>query len=566
MATFAFCPVVPLNEQLSFTTHSSSKTLKLSATTSCPNSRRIRRTFSVIGCISPHQKSTGSTETDCVVVAASSTDSELLRNSLSIPSYDPSLITLLLDLFRQDLRNVQVGRMYGPVYQVDNLFGPVTMITDYNAVVEVARKPHLFAASGAFPTQFINLLGHDAILFNDGSKHKRERNRISPAFLPSSIPSFHSRIVHHARGLFNSLATNVSTKSRPIEATHLIKSYFLDLIIKLTMSVDQNLAGNDHQHSNNYNKTSTILSSLFVQFANGLVSPTFMPAYHKAIQASQTLRNELRSIFLRRLRSGNARAKLRDVRNSLQDDKVGNVLRGGCADLISVLIATSSLHLPEIDDNAVYDSKEGAAEVQSLVDMLAFLWFAGYTTQSGTLLCVIMEIFSDAPLLERLQHEQTNVRELTPQSIMNDMPLLSSVLTESMRINSAATLVFRRTTEDVSVLGYFIPKGTVVGIDYISANNDPSIFQDPDDFTPDRFANNPELARKVLLFGAPGSPHYCIGASLATVILKTTLAVMIREFDIDVKPWKRRSIKTLPETVPRDGVWVRKCEHKCTKT
>lgn len=484
------------------------------------------------------------------------------ENLFQTPVYRPSFLVTLYDLFRQTIRNVEIGRVHGPVYKTNNLFGSLTMVTDHDAIVEMSRKPYLFSSSGAFPLQFVNLLGYGAFLFADGTRHATSRGRVSHALLPSITPTFHNTIVHQARKFFRSLEAETSATTNPVSMINPAKQYFLDLVIKIAINEEQHLRKQVFDNNNNYELAAKKLSSAFIEYADGFVSPTFLPAYQRAKQARDVLDKELNKLFLRRLQDKNTRAKLRLVRNRLLNDKIANVLRVAHADLMSILIATSSLELPECDEDTIYTEQKELKEIRSLSDTLRLLWVAGDATQTSAFLCVIMEIFSDAVLLKRLIDEQRRIPELTAHTVTHNMHLLSSVLTESMRINPAVQMMFRRTTEDVIVLNHLIPKETVVGLDYSSANMDGFIFRNPDEFIPDRFVGNLELARKVLLFGAIGSVHYCVGASLATTILKTTLAVMLREFDVDIKPWKTRSVRHILDSVPQDGVWIYSCRQK----
>ncbi|MXM62705.1 cytochrome P450 [Streptomyces sp. HUCO-GS316] len=70
---------------------------------------------------------------------------------------------------------------------------------------------------------------------------------------------------------------------------------------------------------------------------------------------------------------------------------------------------------------------------------------------------------------------------------------------------------FQRTaTQDTELGGKQIKKGDRVGIFYASANHDPDVFENPDDFDITRDPN-PHLG-----FGG-GGPHYCLGKSLAVL-------------------------------------------------
>lgn len=460
------------------------------------------------------------------------------------------------------MRNVELGRLYGPVYKTKGLFGAVTVITNQNAIVEMSRKPHLFASSDAFARSFIDVVGEDSIGFIDGKKHRNARARVAPAFAQSTIPSYFDTTVNHARGFFQTLSNNVDHNSGPVDIVKTIKKFFLDLIITLTLNTNSSDRSRRSGNSHDCDANSEKLGSLFIQFANAVTLPEFLPASKQGNRASKTLEKELSSILYGRLRDKDARLELKNVRDCLLNDKIGKVLSSRRADLMSVLIASSSLELPENDDEAMFDRKEDKEEIGSLARTLRTLWFAGFTTQSGALSCAIMEIFSDPALLKRLQDEQDSIPNLTAQSVANDMPLLSSTLSESMRVNSPIPALFRRATEDVVILNHLIPEGTSVVMDYSAANMDSTNFQNADDFIPDRFIKKPELMRKALLFGGLGSAHYCIGASLAMANMKTTLAVMMREFDVDVKPWRKRAVRMLPDTQPRDGVWIRSCKPK----
>jgi len=70
-------------------------------------------------------------------------------------------------------------------------------------------------------------------------------------------------------------------------------------------------------------------------------------------------------------------------------------------------------------------------------------------------------------------------------------------------------IVFQRTAlEDTILGGIEIGRGQRVGICYSAANNDPEVFDHPENFDVTRDPN-PHLG-----FGG-GGPHYCLGANLA---------------------------------------------------
>jgi cytochrome P450 len=87
--------------------------------------------------------------------------------------------------------------------------------------------------------------------------------------------------------------------------------------------------------------------------------------------------------------------------------------------------------------------------------------------------------------------------------------------------------------------GYALPPGTTVAAQSWSVHRDPSVFSYPDTFIPDRWLettspdNSEQLAKMqqhLMPFGL-GS-RVCVGQSLAMIVLRVAIAVIVRNFDI----------------------------------
>ncbi len=114
---------------------------------------------------------------------------------------------------------------------------------------------------------------------------------------------------------------------------------------------------------------------------------------------------------------------------------------------------------------------------------------------------------------------------------------------------------FRRTaTRDVELHGRTIREGDKVLLWYVSSNRDEAVYEDPQRLDVTRSADHQA-------FGA-GGRHFCLGAALARLELKTLLAETLRRFpDIELagEPTRARSLflnqlKTLPvRFTPQSG-------------
>ncbi len=94
---------------------------------------------------------------------------------------------------------------------------------------------------------------------------------------------------------------------------------------------------------------------------------------------------------------------------------------------------------------------------------------------------------------------------------------------------ASPVMTFRRTaTRDTEIAGQAIAAGDKVVMFYSSANRDESIFERPNDFDVGRDPN------RHVGFGG-GGPHFCMGASLARMQLKTIFTELLGRFpELDV--------------------------------
>ncbi len=79
----------------------------------------------------------------------------------------------------------------------------------------------------------------------------------------------------------------------------------------------------------------------------------------------------------------------------------------------------------------------------------------------------------------------------TEQGVTVCVLLLQAVLNECLRLLPSAPLTSREALEDITVGGWFIPKGTVVHVDIYGIQRDPNHFPQPEEFRPERFFKVP---------------------------------------------------------------------------
>lgn len=134
-------------------------------------------------------------------------------------------------------------------------------------------------------------------------------------------------------------------------------------------------------------------------------------------------------------------------------------------------------------------------------------------------------------------------------------------MTEMLRMHpaSASASVVRKVSKDVEILGHFVPKNMNRFLDIAATQRNPKLYHHPQTIIIiDRFLTREGQPKPppLLTFGAPGSPHYCIGAALAKLMMKTTFATLLREYKYTLKAGQSRKYQILPDAAPESGVLV----------
>uniref|UniRef100_A0A1A8B8G6 Cytochrome P450, family 1, subfamily B, polypeptide 1 n=4 Tax=Nothobranchius furzeri TaxID=105023 RepID=A0A1A8B8G6_NOTFU len=143
----------------------------------------------------------------------------------------------------------------------------------------------------------------------------------------------------------------------------------------------------------------------------------------------------------------------------------------------------------------------------------------------------------------RLQQEVHKVVDRDRLPCIEDqqqLPYVTSFIYEVMRFTSFMPLTIPHSTvKDTSIMGYAIPKNTVVFINQWSINHDPAIWSDPETFDPQRFLDaegslNKDLTSNVLIFSL--GQRRCIGEEIAKMQLFLFTALLAHQCNISADP------------------------------
>lgn len=431
---------------------------------------------------------------------------------------------------------------YGPIWTSNYLVEDFAYVGDYEAVVEILRDSKLFQSEGA-SDEFASIFGVDNLVALDPPQHTRARNVVASAFAPNVFPFYFDRLVTKLRSMWESVLHECESK-RSVKMDPAFRRHYLTIIVELTTGIDMD--------SDSFGE----VRDMFHRLQDSLSSPAFGPVWNDGQKAKSQLADVLKDAVQAKCRNhADTIAALRKYGERFPYQSREHLGRGEL-DVMLIAIAFSEL-------------KSGAAAnenkfVESLCNLMLLLWFAGYGTSAATASCALFEMGWDPSIVAQLTEEQEALvatdgqRNVTYDQVSEKMPLLDSYINEIMRLRPASGSVSRKASKDVEILGRYVKQGTSILVSLGTAMRDPRFFPNPNTLIPDRFVpkEGTPPANEVLSLGASGSPHYCVGGSLAKILMKTTFAVLLRDYSFVLNPKQSRKYKTLPEQVPKSEVEI----------
>ncbi|KAL7249828.1 hypothetical protein ACSBR1_011913 [Camellia fascicularis] len=204
------------------------------------------------------------------------------------------------------------------------------------------------------------------------------------------------------------------------------------------------------------------------------------------------------------------------------DDQPGNKC------LIEIL-----LHLQE----------EGKLEIDisqdNLKGTLLDMFIGGTDTTSTAIEWAMTELIKNPTQLKKAQEEVRRVvgeKSKVNEDDIDQMVYLNWVVKEALRLHAPIPFLFRQESignESTKLGGYDIPPRTRVFINAWAIHRDPKIWDNPEDFVPERFANNLIDFKgqdfNFIPFG--GGRRGCPGFSFGVLIVEYVLANLLYWFD-----------------------------------
>ncbi|XP_034032994.1 cytochrome P450 2F2-like [Thalassophryne amazonica] len=189
-------------------------------------------------------------------------------------------------------------------------------------------------------------------------------------------------------------------------------------------------------------------------------------------------------------------------------------------------------YLDEMDKRG----NSGSSFSEEALRMFALdLHFAGTDTTSNTLLAAFLYLMTYPHVQERCQQEIDQVLAEKHEASFEDrhnMPYVQAVIHEVQRVaNTVPLSVFHSTTKETELMGYSIPKGTIIIQNMSSVLNEEGQWKFPNEFNPENFLNDQgEFFKPEAFMPFSAGPRMCLGEGLARMELFLFIVSLLRKF------------------------------------
>ncbi|TQE12149.1 hypothetical protein C1H46_002219 [Malus baccata] len=198
---------------------------------------------------------------------------------------------------------------------------------------------------------------------------------------------------------------------------------------------------------------------------------------------------------------------------------------------------------------------------QIIKGLILVMLLAGTDTSAVTLEWAMSNLLNHPRVLKKARAEmdaQLGQEHLVEEPDISKLPYLQSIVSETFRLCPAAPLLVPHlSSEDCTIGGFDVPRGTIVLINAWAIHRDPKLWDDPESFKPERFESGEDMSHKLMPFGS--GRRACPGAGLAQRVVGLTLGSLIQCFE-----WERVGEEevdmtegkglTMPKAVPLEAM------------
>ncbi|XP_073823362.1 probable cytochrome P450 6a14 [Musca autumnalis] len=386
---------------------------------------------------------------------------------------------------------------------------PVALLLDLD-LVKTALVKDFNDFSNRFAYQNSKDLTADNLFFWDSHKWRPMRSKFSTIFTPSKIKYMFNTMNAAAMQLTESFSKSLKT-SDILNITDLSGRFTTDVIANCIMGCESRSLNFEPSDFYDIAPVTTGATDFSIRWK------LFVETYVRLVESIgihvTMFPQKLEHFYMDLLKN-----------NFIERERL-NIRR---QDLLDLLIDLRKIK--DENGNSILSHGEIASNL--------FLFFAaGYESSANTISYSLWELARHPELQDKVRHEIQSVleeynNELSYEACMK-MTYLDQIISETNRLYPIFSYLERVTTVDYHIPNtkYVLDKGTRVFVPVRSIHYDPEIYDNPEEFCPERF-DPAEVKRRhpqaYLAFG--DGPRNCIGVRLGRLQVTTAMVAMLSNF------------------------------------
>ena len=401
-------------------------------------------------------------------------------------------------------------RRYGQPFGCHTMGGPLVLSGRPEDVRDIFRAdPMIFEP---WNTDVLKpVLGSNSVILTSGTKHREYRKLL--------VPPFHGQRMRSYAQSMASAAHDCASKwheGEDFRAYNFTQSVSLEVILDTVFGVTDPVVRSGLK---------ALLPEL-LNLGNGL--PMFLKFLRLPVVPSW-----------RRFTA--VRKETNELIGQLIRDRASSDDRGD--DILSMLLEA------EYDDGSRMDELE-------VRDQLLSILSAGHETTAIAMAWTLYWLHRHPEKLNRLLGDISELAPTGDPEALTQIPYLDAVVNESLRIHPVLPDLARKLSQDAELMGCKLKAGTAVGAVAFLTHRDPEIYEEPDEWIPERFLDHKFSPFEFYPFG--GGNRRCIGAAFASFEAKVVLGTLLSAYHFELLDNRPLSVERRHITLmPRGGVRMR---------
>ncbi|XP_065186410.1 cytochrome P450 4F12-like [Sycon ciliatum] len=385
----------------------------------------------------------------------------------------------------------------------------------------------------------------EGLLVSNGQKWARDRRLLTHCFHFDILRDY-VEVYTDACGIMLQKWSESCVKGESVDVTASCTLLTLDVMLRCAMGFESNCQleeeGSDQEEAPKYAATVTELTNKLMDRIFHIMKHNDFLYFNSADGKEFTRCLELVHSVSQKL--------IERRRAALQEeDSHSQVHKHQYRDFLDVLLTVK-----DEDGKGLTDT-----EIREQVD--TFL-FRGHDTTASALQWIIHHLSVHADLQEKCREEVQGLLSSGPATLkhgdLQQMIYTTQFIKESLRFSCPVPAVARAATEDITMDGCTIPRGSHIEVSMYDVHTHPEYWPEPQQFNPDRFSAEQSVGRNSFAFiPFSAGPRNCIGQAMAMDELKAAVACILYSYRIAPDPANPTPIWTssvVARAIPRISV------------